>query len=373
MLRPDVIVAEIPARARHDAILRRFLISSPDLRALLLATLPVSAIAAFLLIAPMQLYSREMTWDFLFNLDGAWRIRNGQVPHVDFHTELGTLPFALTALAFHLVGTNVMAFLVGECLLATIVLVLSVAAVTERAPLVPAAIFTILCTLITLMPSSYGDTGGAFSFAMAYNRFGWSISAILFVLLFVEPVRPQWSPLKDCLVGLVALLLLYYVKITYFAVGIAALLFALVGPGCVRANRARWLAVLAVTGLCAVAPSNFDYLRDMMDQVLAGSARTNIVESVARFVTNPAEYAVALAGCLLLTAASSRGQVQGQAVAGAWFVTVAGFLLLSQNEQNQGIPIYAVVGLLLYRAARDLMSIWMDDAGVGRRLGVARP
>ena len=40
--------------------------------------------AALLLIAPGAVLSRDMTWDLLFNLSGAWHIHNGHVPHVDF-------------------------------------------------------------------------------------------------------------------------------------------------------------------------------------------------------------------------------------------------------------------------------------------------
>jgi hypothetical protein len=354
MPHPDAALTGSAAHSRHDAILRQLLIDAPTIRALLLATLPAAAIAASLLIAPMQVYSREMTWDLLFNLDGAWRIYNGQLPNVDFHTELGALPFALTALGFYLVGPSVMGFVVGQCIFAAIVLVLACAAVLERLPLVPAALFTVLCTFIALMPTNYGDLAGAYSFAMAYNRFGWSISAILLVQLFVEPLEAQRSAWKDCCVGLAALLLLYYVKITYFAVGFAALALALFVPGHVRTNRRWWFAVIAVAALGVIAPYNLHYLQDILNQALAGGVRTNIVGYVGRFASDPTEYSAALAGCLALTAASSRGHVRSQAVVGAWFLTAAGFLLVSQNMQYQGIPIYAVIGLLLYGAVRDL-------------------
>jgi hypothetical protein len=47
-------------------------------RLVLLAAVP-TAIAAWALLAPDYLLSREMTWDLLFNLAGAWHLQFGHV------------------------------------------------------------------------------------------------------------------------------------------------------------------------------------------------------------------------------------------------------------------------------------------------------
>jgi hypothetical protein len=47
-----------------------------------------------------------MTWDLLFNLAGAWHLRFGHVPHVDFHEPVGQLNFLLTEAGFLLVGPS---------------------------------------------------------------------------------------------------------------------------------------------------------------------------------------------------------------------------------------------------------------------------
>jgi hypothetical protein len=58
----------------------------------------------FLLTQNVQPVSIPLSWDLLFILDGAWRLYTGQVLHVDFHYPIGTLPFLITILGFHLVG-----------------------------------------------------------------------------------------------------------------------------------------------------------------------------------------------------------------------------------------------------------------------------
>jgi hypothetical protein len=46
--------------------------------------------------------------------------------------------------------------------------------------------------------------------------------------------------LEGCSIAFVVLLLLYYVKITYFAVGMAAVAVARLVPGPVQANKKYW-------------------------------------------------------------------------------------------------------------------------------------
>lgn len=76
------------------------------------AAVPV-VVAAWALLSPDQLLSREMSWDLLFNLSGAWHLHYGHVAHVDFHDPVGELNFFLTALGFAIAGPAPHAFLVG--------------------------------------------------------------------------------------------------------------------------------------------------------------------------------------------------------------------------------------------------------------------
>src|SRR5215475_15428949 len=79
------------------------------------AGLPV-AIAIWMLLSPGRIVSREMTWDMLFDIAGAWHVFQGHIPHVDFHDPVGELNFLLTAAGFYLVGPRLEAFLVGSSL-----------------------------------------------------------------------------------------------------------------------------------------------------------------------------------------------------------------------------------------------------------------
>ncbi len=109
--RSQVPASQVPASIAPDST---SVAAAPRAETLiLLAGLPLLA-AAWALLASGHVLSREMTWDFLFNLAGAWHLMSGQVAHVDFHDPVGRLSFGLTALGFRLVGPTPLAFVVGS-------------------------------------------------------------------------------------------------------------------------------------------------------------------------------------------------------------------------------------------------------------------
>ena len=78
-------------------------------------TIAIVALAAFIHVVP---YGRAI-WDFVFVLDGAYRIDLGQIPHVDFASPIGPLTLYLTWLAERLfpggqpfIGLHALAWLI---------------------------------------------------------------------------------------------------------------------------------------------------------------------------------------------------------------------------------------------------------------------
>jgi hypothetical protein len=128
--------------------------------------------SVWLMLSPGVIYSTRLVRDLLFNLDGAWRLYTGQILHVDFHDPLGTLPFAITALGFQLVGIKPIAFVVGECVLAVGLMALAIVAAKDRLPTLPAFLFVSMCTMLVLVPMIIGESPSAFTFITSYNRFG---------------------------------------------------------------------------------------------------------------------------------------------------------------------------------------------------------
>src|ERR1700736_2451896 len=85
----------------------------------------------------------------------------------------------------------------------------------------PAALFVIFARLLLLMPANVGNKPNAYSFAMSYNRYGWSLLSILALILFVPPrdrIAGDWIDVANASLLVVAL---FYLKVTYFAGGLA--------------------------------------------------------------------------------------------------------------------------------------------------------
>jgi hypothetical protein len=340
--------ARAPASWRLEQV---FVGEASALPLVLIAGVPV-LIGAWLLLSPARVLSREMTWDLLFNLDGAWRIHSGQALHVDFHDPLGSLAFLLTELGFRVVGPSPRAFLVGEMIAVAFAFVAAVIAAVPRLPPLPAVLFVLYASLLVLVPANIGEPINAYSFAMSYNRWGWSLLTTLCLLLFLPP-RPQrrlaWLDMMTAGVLLVAL---FYLKITFAVAGAAALAMAIVTSDHSRAARRMWSLVLILVLANALAPYNAAYLADIGSAAGSGYARTLLSGQILLFFANEAEYALYGSGILLLLWLWWRGQAPMRTVVVAAFVLCLGMFVLSQNAQQGNIPIGVVIAYLVYGALR---------------------
>jgi hypothetical protein len=320
----------------------------------------------WLLLSPGIVYSNAMTWDLLFNLDGAWRLYSGQVLHVDFHHPLGTLPFATTTLGFQLVGIKPFAFVVGECVIAVVFTALAILAVKDRLPTFPGFLFVSLCILLTLVPTVVGSEVSQLTFAMSYNRYGWSAISILCLLLFIEPRGrrdPQWA---DLFVGTMVTFGLLYLKITYFATAVAAVGLALLTSRHIRRHWPSWCGLLFFVTFAALMPMNDEYRTDIIAALTSGAVHSNLGDLIRQLGRDSIEQIWVIAGIIILAYLAHQRHAARADVLSGLFVWISGLALLSQNAQATGIPLYVVVGLLLYVRLGDQLQPF-----AGRQLGWA--
>jgi hypothetical protein len=318
---------------------------------LIAAALPV-LLAAWALMSPATLFSKAMTQDLLFNLDGAWRVYLGQVPHVDFHDASGRLSFLLTALGFHLVGPGPSAFLVNVAVMTAVLFAAAFIAAIRRLPMLPAVLFIIFTGLLALVPANIGDRPDQYTFAMSYNRYGWAAYGILALILFVPPQPSRRHPGLDLAVAGVLLALMFYFKITYFAVGLATVGFAMLFHPHVRRHWLAWLALVALLAANAVAPWNRAYVGDILGWATTGAIRNSLTMHFNNFVAAIGLYvpylaAIAVAGWMWVF-----GRASFRFPLTLAFVFVVSLALLSQNSQAVGLPTGIVMLLILYDRLR---------------------
>lgn len=315
----------------------------------LVAGIPLSA-AAWVLLAPRYIVSSEMTWDLLFNLAGAWQLQFGHVPHVDFHEPVGALTFRLTQAGFWLLGPTPKAVPMGMVLVAAVLFPMACLVGVRRLSTPAAILFVVFVCLIVLRPANVGDHPNAFSFAMAYNRYGWSGLAVLGLLLFEPPTEHSSGDLVETVSAAIVLAALFYLKITYFAVGAAALLAALAISPHVRRRWPAWTFVLIISTALIVLPANRAYMADLAAAAAAGIVRDDAAFFFNDFAENAGEYAVYFAAVGVAAWLWRRGQAPARLFLAAAFLLIASLMLLSQNSQAHGIPLAVVIAFLFHAA-----------------------
>jgi hypothetical protein len=336
-----------------DGFLSTWLVSvASPAKVLALAALPVAA-AIWALLSPPVVLSHEMTWDLLFNLAGAWHLYLGHVAHVDFHEPVGQLNFLLTEAGFHLVGVGPRAFLVGAVLVAVALFAAATSVAWRRLPPLPAAIFVIFVCLLALMPRNVGDKPDAYTFAMSYNRYGWSCISVLFLILFLPPRPRRWGDAMDIAVAAGLLAAMFYLKITYFLVGLAALPVAAAACPHLRGARAGWCALGIGALALALAPVNRPYWADLFAAASAGQMRDGLSDYVNNFLQHSAEYAPYIAALAVALWMWRRKDAPLRLPVAAGFILAAGAALLSQNAQVHGLPAAIVIAFLFYAVLRE--------------------
>ena len=312
------------------------------------ACLPALAGVA-LLLAPGRLFSREMTWDLLYNLEGAWHLHHGHVAHEDFHTPLGALTFQLTRLGFAIAGTVPQAALAGPLLLVIPALAAAALTAARRLPLLPAVLFTVYVTLLILMPANAGNHPNAYSLAMSYNRWGWSALTVLCLMLFVPPRPGGERPRLDGAIGGALLLFLFYLKVTYAAAAFGGVAAALVLMPHVRRHWGIWIAAAGGPIVNAVLPHNHAYLSDIWTAAASGHVRTDLAFQLFSVVANRGEFAINGVAVLCLVWLWQRGRGERSHVAASLVLLALGVGVLSQNAQVGDMPVTMVSFFLLYR------------------------
>jgi hypothetical protein len=323
----------------------------PWLLAVVAAVPPLAATWA--LLSPRIVLSRDMTWDLLFNLAGAWHLHYGHVAHIDFHEPVGQLNFWLTEAGFFVLGPTPRAFLVGVIIVAVAIFLASTFVAWRRLPLLPATVFVVFASLLILMPANVGDPPNAYSFAMSYNRYGWSAFAVLALILLLPPHdHSRASDVAEMAITVGLLAALFYLKVTYYLVGTAALGIALIVSTHVRATWKSWgICALLITLLPAM-PYNWPYVADLLAAAQAGGIRDNLANHLNNFLANAAEYAPYAAAFAVALWMWRHGTAPFRLPVATAFILVAGGLLLSQNSQGHGLPAAVVVAFLFYDVLR---------------------
>ncbi len=340
----DHVSVGVPAPSLARSRNLRFLI-------LLLSAVAVGLAAATIKVIP---FGRAF-WDFLFILDGAYRIGLGQVPHLDFMMPIGSLTLYAVYIAERLfpagqpfVGLHALMWLLMLPPLAVL------APRFETGARFYAAMA--LLALMVLVPFTVDKTNlSEISYFASYNRF---VVGILFLLgLWYVLPKSRWdAPLLAYLIGL-----LLFLKVTAAGVAIGILIAACILRRAKGRQAALALAVLAVVCTLIEAATGIlsAYWRDVLTMVRINQGQGLYALGFAAF-RNWAPLMVGTGIVILtlqtlrqgrmaraLTSGSLWGWLQAQAFT-VDMVLLLGAALAAESQNTGGIGVIAASAVLFH-------------------------
>ncbi len=212
-----------------------------------LALAVASLIAAALLSLPLRLPMGSNYWDIFTYADAVYRMRSGQIPHVDFFVPVGALGYGLLDLTtrFFPQAHTLLAVHYGLMLI-TVPAMAIIAGYADRrsrfealALVLPFALFALLpMNTVELYPSPGFDGHGN------YNRHGAMLLMVMAAaVLFIENRRvASW-------IAVLLLAALFMIKVTGFLVGVVIIVHALIaGRASLRGVAEGGVVALAMFG-----------------------------------------------------------------------------------------------------------------------------
>jgi hypothetical protein len=315
--------------------------------------------------------------DLFTFLDGSWRVSQGQIPHIDFYSAFGPIFYLMQAAGLLLAHYRIEGLVYGTVLAGLVLGVWGIAIIRARLNAVAGLLAVAFLILFWLAPFPLGEPYYLPSFAMQYNRLGYTILFLVVVELFgkirEEPARFDWGGLSTG----VALGCLLFMKANFFAVGAVVTAGAYV----LRVRTLRH-AVFVIAGwlvvFCVIASYlHWDLLAFWKDLRTAAGARQTrfheIRDSVRTALRNvtPVVVVLGLAAAALFRRKGATLRVLPclkQPLLIAILILAADFVLSLSNQQRFGFPL-TIVAIILFV---DQLCRIEEETGAPRR-SIAEP
>jgi hypothetical protein len=315
---------------------------------------PVRALLALLILGAcfIRAYvgmwgSRIYTQDAFSILDGAWRMINGQRPHVDFYTGLGPMTYLMTVVGVVIAGGNAVGLAYGQAIFGGLAGLWSYVLCKRRLRDLPTMLVCIIVVLMAIVPTTIGGSPTATTPATTYNRFGYALVALLMIeaTAACRPNRRRDEFWGGASTGLVLGILLF-LKVS-FVMGGGFLVLALAPLR--KQTRERWTGM--GTGFALVFLAFAWYLRfDLMSmyndlRTVAHSKHVMVGGYLLRDVIVNAGPFLLFANMISQTA-GTRWDRRAIQIAGVG-LCVTGFFLLMTSWQFYGLPLNSIMAILL--------------------------
>jgi hypothetical protein len=300
--------------------------------------------------------------DIAGTLDGGWRVINGQIPHVDFYTPLGSVTHLVVALGMRLAGPCVSSIAYANACLLIVMALWAWAIARTKMSAALSFLFALYAGFMVAATSTYGHEFKQLGYSAIYNRFGVALTA----LVLIESLgcsRREFCRSALSLQGVstgMSLAVTFFLKPNFF--GVAALAVA-AGVVLVPQNRHRWFGLCAgaaVVSFLMLAYLRFDIAALFQDMTMAAKIRgVGFVRNAFGMVTEPMVFnSVFLMLILWCIAPCAEGYYRsslapkiGQGLF-VLFLIVAQAMLSLTNTQPPLATLFPAGALLVLEAAR---------------------
>jgi hypothetical protein len=311
-------------------------------------------------------------WDTALYLEGAWRIACGQVPHRDFYSCLGVLPFYVTWLGMKLSHPCVSAIAYGNVFVMVALGVSAMAVLRRRTSSLYALMMSLFLALLAVTPRPLGDSYQYTDYAMLYNRYGEAFLGLLGSILFLppEPSLPRsWADGLEIAFAGGLLIILLFCKVNYFVMGFGFFVLAwLLGRFSAGGAVLFLLSAAAVLGVVSFA-THIPATAIFQDYRISAGV-TDVTQRLRAATVHTIEnlLLVPVLGILLWELASRPGE-RNPSRAGLFrhgivllFLFGGALLLLSSDCQEGEMPLMALAGLYGAEIIRRDTSAAQEDS-----------
>ena len=316
-------------------------------------------------------------WDTILFMDSAYRMHTGQMPHVDYMSPIGIVPIWLTYLGMKIGGVNANGPAFGSAVGLIFVGLFAWLVSARRLPGLFAFLFSLFigALFIATRPLPFMTVGFSFeffhtSYAMWYNRIGWSLLVILALHSFITPYSQNSSALVSDFESFLAgslIPILALTKVNYLA---AALGISLVGVFVTRPNLRQlfWYALGVVCfPVLLMTCTRFSlqaWMRDMAVLAQLADVHGRQLKLVQCAFGNLTDIAFALAVLVLLWPFCGslkdawKDAGMGRIVLAFGACMGVGMVVLALNSQIREVPLFPVACVVILES---VLRRWKSD------------
>jgi hypothetical protein len=344
-----------PVLAAIEGVLHLFqadLLRRRSVHLLLLAVLLIPCALRTYLGAPIPM--KRYGPDAFILLDGAWRVLNGQVPHVDFYSSFGPVMYLLVALGMKLASTTALGLSYCQALVGVVLAFWSFRISTRRLAAVPAVLFCVFVVLLSLAPYEIGESPASLAPSTTYNRYSYALLALI-VLESLCPPRTVANGANEELAGGIstgiALGITLFLKISFFLAGVPLLAALCV---CRRQERRRWIGCASGFGLLFLAVMvylRFDVAVVWHDLRLTASTKKIPLQRAVDVLLptfGPMLWLIFLSFFASFVRTRGEGNTFPRHLTfAAVVVAIVNYLVILGNHQDSGLPLGVALSIIL--------------------------